>query len=486
MKPKNEKKYNNRPTKKQRRADKAYLIALMFVFEAAALSLIILPRSTVSENERRELEKFPEFSIESYFSGEYTKKLSEWFSDTVPFRDALTEKSAEIRELRGMRSSGIKLHNVSQPAESEEAPVVKPADTTAPKPAEITPDESKPTESESEPTAPETTVSEGNHEIDPGEQEPIPDDDHTTIKNNGTAVVGKRALMLYGGSFAVGESYAAVINKYKETFGDSVNVYSMIIPTACEFYSPPEVAAYCGSELKNINHVIEKLRDDVIAVDVYTPLSQHLKEDIYLRTDHHWAPLGAYYAAQQFAQTAGVPFADLSTYEQKTVKNYVGTMYAYTEDIVIKNNPEDFVYYVPTASSYTTNYHQYILTDGKITGAYDETGNFFIKYGDGNGMAYCTFMGGDAKVTHVKTNAGTGRNLIIFKDSYGNALPGYLFSSFDNIHVVDMRYFTYNAVDYITENGITDILFANNAFHAATASTVKYYDNFLSQANRDF
>ena len=289
MKPKNEKKYNNRPTKKQRRADKAYLIVLMFVFEALALSLIILPRSTVSENERRELAKFPEFSLESYFSGEYTQKISEWFSDTVPFRDALTEKSAEIRELRGIRSSGIKLHNVSVPAETEEAPEVKPIDTTAPKPAESTP-----VDVESEPDVPETTSQpQGNHEIDPGEQEEIPADDHTNIKNNGTAVVGKRALMLYGGSFAVGESYAAVINKYKETFGDSVNVYSMIIPTACEFYSPPEVAAYCGSELKNINHVIENLRDDVIAVDVYTPLSQHLKEDIYLRTDHHWAPLRA-------------------------------------------------------------------------------------------------------------------------------------------------------------------------------------------------
>ena len=191
MKPKNEKKYNNRPTKKQRRADKAYLIVLMFVFEALALSLIILPRSTVSENERRELAKFPEFSLESYFSGEYTQKISEWFSDTVPFRDALTEKSAEIRELRGIRSSGIKLHNVSVPSETEEAPEVKPIDTTVPKPAESTP-----VDIESEPEVPETTSQpQGNHEIDPGEQEAIPADDHTNIKNNGTAVVGKRAPM---------------------------------------------------------------------------------------------------------------------------------------------------------------------------------------------------------------------------------------------------------------------------------------------------
>lgn len=480
MKPKHEKKYNNKPSKKQRTAEKVYLGVMIVVFEALALALIILPRSTESENERRELAKFPEFSLSSYFSGEFTTKVSEWFSDTVPYRDALTEKSAEIRELAGIRQEGIKLHNVQVPAEPEtEEP--RPVSTSS----AVTSDtdiDSKPADSnvKEETKEPEETTATGNHEIEPADEQ-IPEDDHATIKNNGTAVVGKRALMLYGGSFSVGESYAAVINKYKETFGDKVNVYSMIIPTACEFYSPPEVQAYCGSELKNINHVINNLRDDVIAVDVYTPLSQHLKEDIYLRTDHHWAPLGAYYAAKQFAETAGVPFKDISTYEKRVVKNYVGTMYAYTEDIVIKNNPEDFVYYVPTGVDYTTHYQEYILTDGKITGSYNETGNFFIKYGDGSGMAYCTFMGGDSKVVHVTTNAGTGRNLIIFKDSYGNALPGYLFSSFDNIHVVDMRYFTHNVVDYINENEITDILFANNAFHAATASTVTYYNRFLTQ-----
>ena len=90
-------------------------------------------------------------------------------------------------------------------------------------------------------------------------------------------------------------------------------------------------------------------------------------------------------------------------------------------------------------------------------------------------------MGGDAKVVKVSSNAGTGRKLAIFKDSYGNALPGYLMGSFDEIYVIDMRYFTHNAVDFLTENGVTDVLFANNAFHAATASTVTYYDRFLTQ-----
>lgn len=292
--------------------------------------------------------------------------------------------------------------------------------------------------------------------------------------------MGTRALMLYGGSFSVSESYAKVMNKYKEAM-PNVNVYSMIIPTSCEFYSPDEVKAYCGSEKANIEHVNSFLKG-VVPVDAYSALQAHTGEDIYLRTDHHWAPLGAYYAAQAFAKTAGVPFKDISEYERQVVHGYVGTMYGYTEDIVLKNNPEDFVYYVPKNAEYTTTYYEYTLSGGRISGAREPfTGNFFVRYPDGSGMAYCTFMGGDCQIVKVQTNAGTGRKLAILKDSYGNALPGYLMSSFDEIYVIDMRYFTHNIVDYLTKCKVTDILFANNSFHAATASTVDYYENFLTQ-----
>ncbi len=486
MKPKYEKKYKEpRATRRRRAANIAYLVTIMLAFETVGLSLIVFPRSTESITEKRTLKEFPEFTSEDYLSGKYTADIAEWFSDTVPFRDDLTNMSTALRELRGFRQDGIRLHNVGT-TQTESKPE-KPS-TTAPV-TSSEPAESVPTDESSTPqtTVPEqTAATQGNHEIDPVEQE-VNEDDAVNITNNGIAVVGTRALMLYGGSFSVGESYANVINKYKEALGDDVNVYSMIIPTSCEFYSPPSVKAYCGSELDNINHVIEFLRDDVKAVDVYTPLAAHTDEDIYLRTDHHWAALGAYYAAQEFAKTAGVPFAELSEYEERVVHDYVGTMYGYSGDIVLKNNPEDFCYYVPQNVKYTTTYYDYILKDGDIVGMNEPyEANFFIKYGDGSGMAYCTYMGGDAKIVKVSTDAGTGRKLAIFKDSYGNALPQFLMGSFDEIYVIDMRYFTHNAVDYLTENGITDVLFANNAFHAATASTVRYYENFLTQEDWGF
>ena len=66
------------------------------------------------------------------------------------------------------------------------------------------------------------------------EEPVINEDDAVTITNNGIAVVGTRALMLYGGSYSVGEQYAGVVNKFKEALGSDVNVYTMIIPTSFE------------------------------------------------------------------------------------------------------------------------------------------------------------------------------------------------------------------------------------------------------------
>ncbi len=493
MRPQYEKKYKiPKPTRRKKIMNMVYLVTILLVFEAIGLMLIVFPRSEVSELEKRELAKFPELTSESYFSGEYTEGISKWFSDTVPFRDTLMEMAYALRDLKGFGEGGseIKLHGVGGTVQPEARPeqTSKP-DTDEPvsKPVEDAAPDAETSEGSTSAIESAETEEAGNDPIDIPDEEAPNENDAVDIKNNGVAVVGSgentRALMLYGGSYTVGEAYAKVINKYKEALGDSVNVYSMVIPTAVEFYSPKELKPYSASQLDNINWVIENLSDDVKAVDVYTTLSQHTSEYIYTRTDHHWAALGAYYAAQKFAEVAGVPFMDISEYEQKVVHDYVGTMYTYSDyDPNVKNNPEDFIYYVPNVD-YTATYYEYILgEDGSITGmAEPDEGSYFWKYSDGSSLAYCTYMGGDSKIVHIKTDTDNGRKLAIFKDSYGNAIPPYLFGSFEEIIVIDMRYFTYNAVDYLTENGITDVLFANNAFHAATASTVRYYEKFLTQ-----
>ena len=440
------------------RFSKAYILFFGLLFAAFAVVFNTFPRSTFSELEKRELAVFPEFSTEKLFDGSFTSEVSSWFSDSEPFRDRFMWLSMQVKNLIRLDTGeeNITFH-AAEPDPIEE-------------------------EILEEPEHQENPDAEYNYENH------VTADENAKIANAGIIIVGSgdhvRALMAYGGSGKGCTGYAEAANKYKGTF-PQVNVYCMVIPTSVEYYCPEKMRNRTNPQRPTIDNVIRHLSPDVKPVDIYATLGEHAEEDIYLRTDHHWAPLGAYYAAQKFAEVAGVPFRDLSSYDRKVVHGYVGSMYGYSKDISVKEAPEDFVYYVPRDVTYTTTYIDYRIDENyRVIG----TGRpyksiFFYKYKDGSSGAYCTFMGSDTRITHVQTSTKNGRRLLILKDSFGNALPGYLFSSFEDIHVIDSRYFTKNMVDYVNENQITDILFANNIFKAYSKHTYSNYVRFLTQTN---
>lgn len=277
-------------------------------------------------------------------------------------------------------------------------------------------------------------------------------------------------------------SYAAICNKYKQQLGDSVNVYCMPIPTAVEYYCPDAAKGWTHAEHPVLNAMFAALQDDVLVVNAYNILGDHYREPIFSRTDHHWAPLGAYYAAMKLCQVAQVPFVELDRYEAHTVHRYVGTMATFSGEKAVKQAPEDFVYYTPKDLQYTTTYIQYKLQNHKIVGENAPAqGQFFHHYPDGSSAAYCCFMGGDSKITQVHTAVQNHRRVLVFKDSFGNAIPGYLFGSFEEVHVVDFRFFDRNIIKYIHDHQITDVVFANNLTHACGNAAKRAYEQFLVQ-----
>lgn len=279
-----------------------------------------------------------------------------------------------------------------------------------------------------------------------------------------------------------GLSYADICNIYKRKLGDSVNVYCMPIPTAIEYYCPDAAQGWTHPEAPVLNNMFAACSDSVLVVNIYNILGEHAAERIFSRTDHHWAPRGAYYAAMKLCEVAGVPFEDLSHYEEHVIHGFVGTMASFSGESCVKQAPEDFYYYTPRDCEYTTTYIQYKTSKGKITGEHPAAeGDFFKSYADGSGAAYNTFMGGDSKITQVRTGVDNGRRVLIFKDSFGNAIPGYLFFSFEEVHVIDFRFFDRNIIKYISDNKITDVVFANNLTHACGNSSYNAYQRFLIQ-----
>ncbi len=430
--------------KNRKLCDALYMFVLFVIFTTLFVQMVFLPRSDISERENRKLASFPKFSISSLLDGSFTSGINVYFSDTVPGRDELTAKAAAFKDKGGFRVGGVKLHNAKPAGKTESG---------------------------------DGTEQEGVKEIQAAEAN-INIEDNATLGNNGILVAGTRGLMLFGGNKTVGKKYAEVVNEYKQALGDKVNVYCVTIPTSIEFYCPPSYKKYTNSELESINNILGSLQDGVKGVDVYTALSQHSGEDIYFRTDHHWAPLGAYYAAESFAKAANVNFPSLSEYEKVTKTGFVGTLYNFSNDIVLKENPEDFVYYKPQKVQYTTTYYPMDSMEKP------SNGEFFYEYKDGSPHMYGTFMGGDDRIVHIQTNVGNGRRLVIFKDSYGNAFSSFMISSFEDIYVIDMRYFKLNAIDFMKKYEITDLAFVNNVFHADTQSTVNSYKNFLTQQSQ--
>ena len=446
------------------------VIALVYLFFTAAFNL--LPRSRYSVLEKRELNRCPSFTLDSLADGSYTAAISSWYSDTEPYRDTLMELSMQFRDLLGIRLGEQNIQYVSQEknaavetAGEEQDPVVA---AEKQEHAEAAEDSVKSVK------AFEHVDAEGGI------------DDVAKVASSGIILVGSgenvRALMGFFGTERGGAKYAEVINQYGATFGKSVKVWCMPIPTSTEFYCPEDAAKFTKKQWPVFNSIFSNLSNGVRAVDIYSVLAQHTDEPIYLRTDHHWAPLGAYYAAQEFARVAGVPFGDLSRYEEHVVHRFVGSMYGYSQNVAVKKAPEDFVYHIPTEVEYTTTYVNYTLDEEfHVTGeSRPYKSKYFFSFKDGSGAAYTTFMGGDIKLTKVETSTHNGRRLLVFKDSFGNAVPGYLFYSFEEIHVADFRYFTKDVVSYVDENHITDILFANNITNTCVNYTYSRYRKFLN------
>ena len=436
------------------------LVALITAMMAAFVVVFCaLPRSTYSELERRDLRRFPAFSWPSLFNGSFTGEVSNWFSDSEPFRDVFMASSMRLKSWMAIKLSSaeekVTFHASEDMAEA----------TTEEVPTEI-----------AFQVTDQRSIKEFHQDVNA----------NAKVENAGVIVVGSapnaRALMAFKNKNKKEKAFAGVVNTYQKTFGSEVNLYCMIIPTAAEYYCPVNARSCTEQEFPVLSELYFMIDSAVHVVDLYMVMGEHVDEDIYFRTDHHWSPLGAYYAARQFAMVAGVEVPDLADFEAHTIEGFVGSMYGYSKDIAVKKSPEDFIYYTPRHANYTTTYTKYKLNEEfQIVGEEKpHSGDFFVK-ASSTSSAYCTFMGSDSRITQVRTDVSNGRKLLILKDSFGNAIPGYLFGSFEEVHVIDFRYFTHNIKDYVRDHGITDILMANNLSQVCAGAIGSAYKKFLNQ-----
>ena len=87
-----------------------------------------------------------------------------------------------------------------------------------------------------------------------------------------------------------------------------------------------------------------------------------------------------------------------------------------------------------------------------------------------------SFIAGDNPYTVINVPENPqDKNILVLKDSFGNAFVPYLCEHYGNIIVVDVRYTDMNVYEHLKDYGLTDIVFVNNVQAALSTTWSKMY-----------
>ncbi|WP_342513779.1 DHHW family protein [Sporosarcina sp. FSL K6-1522] len=227
-----------------------------------------------------------------------------------------------------------------------------------------------------------------------------------------------------------------------------IQSYLLLAPTSVSLYEDKlPLFAQTANERAAFETAQRELASVLRVVDVYDVLRLNKDEPIYFKTDHHWTMHGAYLAYRETAKAMGIEAYEEDDFRIETVsENFYGTRYSKANTIGIE--PDQIDVYLPKfEASQTVTYE-----DGQESDSFYEWG--YLEKRD----QYSLFLDGNHALVTIKTGLKNGRKLAVVKDSYAHAFIPFLANHFEEIHVLDLRYYHADVLAYLGEQRISDVL----------------------------
>ncbi|MGN0362030.1 MAG: DHHW family protein [Bilifractor sp.] len=232
-----------------------------------------------------------------------------------------------------------------------------------------------------------------------------------------------------------------------------LQISMLLVPDAASILTDKLPAnAPAGDQITDIRNFENRMDSSIHSIDAVSALQKNKEQKIFYRTDHHWTSLGAYEVFLGGAGILGIdsPITDNKVYTvtnsfQGTLASRSGRHIAHDSIEIYQPQGTDVEYYV-----------NYPDTGEKSASMFD-SGK--LKEKD----QYQVFFGGNHPLVEIHTTANNGRNLLVFKDSYANSFMQFLYPYFQNIIMIDPRYYYDDVETALTSYGITDVLFLYSA-----------------------
>ena len=273
-----------------------------------------------------------------------------------------------------------------------------------------------------------------------------------------SAIINNHGMMLEYITDYETDRYITALNLIANTTPPDVNIYSIIVPTAAEFFAPKEVMP---NQTQTIKKVYNGISERITPINTITPIISHLNEGVYFKTDHHWTQRGAYYVYKELMEVKGeeVPLlADFVT----TYSNFTGSIADFTKGTVgeeiMRNNPDVLEKFFPN----------HFTAGGCYLDMYMKNYACPIEAVYYNANSYLAFIGGDMPLLVFTSDVNNGKKLLILKESYGNAFATWALNNYSEVYVVDVRQFnrggeTFNLSDFYNFVQYDDLVIINSA-----------------------
>lgn len=285
----------------------------------------------------------------------------------------------------------------------------------------------------------------------------------------GGILIGKDQWM-FTKLFTVDDSIQKQLDKNVQAVSDFAAKYPgkvtfLLAPSASVIYSEELPAgAPMVDENAMLDEIFSEIGQSADVLDLRDVFTANKDQYLYFKTDHHWTPLGAYLAYQQFCTLKGLTPFDCAARESATVEDFQGTHYSATR---LWNVENDSITYYPLENP---------MTIFRITGEAqyepETTENLINTEKFSTRDKYAAFLDGNNGYSVIEGN-GTG-SILVVKDSYANSFIPYLTENYAKIGVVDFRNFKYGLDSTIAQEGYDQILILYN-FQTFIADTNLIY-----------
>lgn len=272
-------------------------------------------------------------------------------------------------------------------------------------------------------------------------------------KENNGVFLGKDGFLIE--SFdKPGDQFVKNIDYVKNfaTIAKGIHSYVLLAPTSVAIYEEKlPLFAQTASEADAYETAKEKLASFAEVIDVHDALKSHSDEPIYFKTDHHWTMRGAYLAYQEASKAMGIkPYTEEDFLIKTVSAQFYGTLHAKANTMDVEADKIE-VYLPKFEATQTVTYE-----DGRQSDSLYEWDYLDKK------DKYSLFLDGNHTLVTIKTGVKNDRKLAVIKDSYAHAFVPFLANHFEEIHIVDLRYYHEDVLTYLHDQKISEVLFLYN------------------------